>query len=153
VLFIPYSFHGNPPLPFTSSISKSTDQLLHNMKTMLFRKLLFVATLSSLLAMDSACLAFEVGQLQGRVPIGPSHNGKICIVRAHGKQKDDTPQILEAFKDCNNGGTVVFPRDQNYWIATKLNPVIYDVTVDWEGTWTVRTADLKFRVPIPVDFD
>jgi galacturan 1,4-alpha-galacturonidase len=31
----------------------------------------------------------------------------------------------------------VFPEDQNYWIGTKLNPVIYDVTVEWKGVWTV----------------
>lgn len=71
-------------------------------------------------------------------PAGPSHNGKTCTVHAHGDKKDDTPQILDAFNDCNNGGTVVFPEDQNYWIATKLNPVIYDVSIEWRGIWTVR---------------
>ncbi|KAF4618998.1 hypothetical protein G7Y89_g14851 [Cudoniella acicularis] len=72
----------------------------------------------------------------GPDPRSPSKNGKTCTVQALGGKKDDTPQILKAFADCNHGGTVVFPEDQNYWIATKLNPVIYDVTVDWKGTWT-----------------
>jgi galacturan 1,4-alpha-galacturonidase len=73
----------------------------------------------------------------GPPPKGPANNGKTCTVKALGNKKDDTPQILKAFKECNNGGTVVFPQNQNYWIATKLNPVVYDVTVDWKGTWTV----------------
>jgi galacturan 1,4-alpha-galacturonidase len=73
----------------------------------------------------------------GRAPIGPFSNGKTCTVKALGHQRDDTPQILKAFAECNHGGTVVFPEDQNYWIGTKLNPVIYDVTVDWKGIWTV----------------
>lgn len=73
----------------------------------------------------------------GTPPTGPSHNGKTCTVKALGNKKDDTPQILAAFSACNNGGTVVFPEDQNYWIGTKLNPIIYDVTVEWRGVWTV----------------
>jgi len=55
---------------------------------------------------------------------------------ALGNQTDDTPNILNAFSECNNGGKVVFPEDQNYWIGTKLNPIISDVTVDWKGIWT-----------------
>jgi len=55
-----------------------------------------------------------------------------------------TLQILKAFKECNNnGGTVVFPQNQNYWIATKLNPVVYGVTVDCKGTWTVRNFSIS----------
>jgi galacturan 1,4-alpha-galacturonidase len=61
-----------------------------------------------------------------------------CVVTANGNKKDDVPNILQAFKDCGNGGTVVFPEDQNYWIATRLNPVVNDVTVEWRGQWTVR---------------
>jgi galacturan 1,4-alpha-galacturonidase len=63
-------------------------------------------------------------------PRSPSHNGKTCTAHAYGNQKDDIPQILDAFNDCNDGGRVVFPEDQHYWIATKLNPVIYDVSIE-----------------------
>jgi galacturan 1,4-alpha-galacturonidase len=77
-------------------------------------------------------------------PRSPSYNGKTCTVYAYGNQKDDTPQILNAFNDCNNGGTVVFPENQNYWIATKLNPVIYDVSIEWRGIWTVRLVWIMF---------
>lgn len=91
----------------------------------------------------------ESWQLGPPAPAGPAHNGNTCTVYSHGNKIDDTPQILQAFKDCNNGGKVVFPNNQNYWIATKLNPVIYDVTVEWKGTWTVRihsrnTAEFDF---------
>jgi galacturan 1,4-alpha-galacturonidase len=73
---------------------------------------------------------------KGPQPLQPSQNGKTCTLRALGNQTDDTPQILKAFQECNNGGNVVFPQGQNYWIASRLNPVIYDVTIDWHGVWT-----------------
>lgn len=73
----------------------------------------------------------------GPSPKGPVNPGKTCTVQALGNQVDDTPQILKAFEECNNGGIVVFPEDQNYWIGTKLNLVIQDITIEWKGTWTV----------------
>jgi galacturan 1,4-alpha-galacturonidase len=85
----------------------------------------------------AACLTLSTASPWGAPPSGPSNNGKTCTVKALGNSRDDTPQILAAFADCNNGGTVVFPEGENYWIATKLNPVIYDVTIEWKGIWTV----------------
>jgi galacturan 1,4-alpha-galacturonidase len=84
----------------------------------------------------------------GPPPKGPANNGQICTVKALGNKKDDTPQILKAFEKCNNGGTVVFPESENYWIGTKLNPIISDVTVDWKGVWTVwvATSDLTWGI-------
>ncbi|KAJ5919448.1 hypothetical protein N7466_010391 [Penicillium verhagenii] len=70
-------------------------------------------------------------------------SGNICTVKARGNRKDDVPNILEAFKKCNNGGTVVFPEDQSYWIATRLNPVLNDVTIEWRGKWTF-SDDLSY---------
>lgn len=69
-------------------------------------------------------------------PTTPLQSGKVCTVLAHGNQTDDTPQILSAFESCNNGGTVVFPASENYWIATRLNPILQDVSVEWAGVWT-----------------
>jgi hypothetical protein len=66
-------------------------------------------------------------------PKSPTNNSKTCTVKALGKKKDDTPQILKAFKDCNNGGTVLFSEKENYWTGSRLNPVIYGVTVEWKG--------------------
>ena len=65
--------------------------------------------------------------------------GSTCTVTANGNRTDDVPNILQAFSQCNNGGTVVFPEDQSYWIATKLNPVLQDVTIEWSGQWTVES--------------
>lgn len=96
--------------------------------------------MKSILAI-SFCSTFITSVLSspwGPAPKAPAKHGKTCTVKALGGEKDDTPQILKAFEECNNGGTVVFPEDQNYWIATKLNPVIHDVTVEWKGIWTVR---------------
>ncbi|KAJ5728204.1 hypothetical protein N7493_004534 [Penicillium malachiteum] len=67
----------------------------------------------------------------------------VCTVKARGNKKDDTPNILNAFEKCSGGGTVVFPEDQSYWIATRLNPVIHDVTVEWRGKWTF-SDDLSY---------
>lgn len=70
-------------------------------------------------------------------PRSPAASGKTCTLIPKGAGQDDVPQILEAFEECNNGGTVVFPENSTFYIATVLNPVIYDVTVDWKGTWLV----------------
>ena len=70
-------------------------------------------------------------------PKRSSSSGKTCTVYALGDREDDTPQILAAFKNCNNGGTVIFPEGQNYWISTKLNLALH-VSIEWKGIWTVR---------------
>jgi galacturan 1,4-alpha-galacturonidase len=75
----------------------------------------------------------------GRDPRGPSKNGKQCTVKALGSERDDVPNILRAFDECNNGGTVIFPEDQNYWIAQRLNPVLHDVYIEWRGVWTLSS--------------
>jgi len=98
--------------------------------------MLSIVTYVSVAAFASLSFASAIGPF-GPPPTGPAKNGKICTVTALGNNTDDTPQILKAFEDCNDGGTVSFPEDQNYWIGTRLNPVIYDVTIDWKGTWTV----------------
>lgn len=61
----------------------------------------------------------------------------VCTVKANGKQKDDVPNLLRAFNECGNGGTIIFPEDQSYWIGARLNPVLNDVSVQWRGKWTV----------------
>lgn len=70
-------------------------------------------------------------------PRSPATSGKTCTLTPLGSGRDDVPQILEAFEDCNNGGTVVFPENSTFYIAQKLNPVINDVKIDWKGTWLV----------------
>lgn len=93
--------------------------------------------LTRLLEVLATSLTLVSAHPGGIAPVRPSSNGKICTFKACGNKTDDTPRILKAFKDCNHGGTVTFPADQNYWIGTKMNPVIHDVTIEWGGTWTV----------------
>ncbi|KAI0419579.1 polygalacturonase [Xylaria grammica] len=49
---------------------------------------------------------------------------KSCSVTALGSGEDDAPQILDAFHECNNGGTVVL--DGNYTISTALDLTFLD---------------------------
>ena len=66
-----------------------------------------------------------------------------CTVTPLGNDADDTPQILQAFEQCGRGGTVVFPEGKTYNIATKLNPVLKDCTIEWRGTW-LFSSDLDY---------
>ncbi|KAH7070317.1 putative galacturan 1,4-alpha-galacturonidase C [Paraphoma chrysanthemicola] len=64
-------------------------------------------------------------------------NGRLqCTVHANGNQNDDVPNILSAFKACGKGGDIVFPKGEDYYIATRLNPVVNDVRIHWHGQWT-----------------
>lgn len=63
--------------------------------------------------------------------VGPYHPGKLtssspkrtktCVVKSNGKGKDDSKNILKSIKECNNGGHVVFPKDQHFTIGTALD--------------------------------
>jgi len=81
----------------------------------------------------------------GLNPVRPRSNGNRCEVRARGNRQDDVPNILEAFKQCNGGGTVVFPEGENCWIAQRLNPILNDVTVEWKGVWTLSDNPTYWR--------
>jgi galacturan 1,4-alpha-galacturonidase len=63
-----------------------------------------------------------------------------CTVLANGGTTNDVPNILKAFSKCGNGGNIVFPEGQNYYIASKLNPVVSDVDINWGGIWTVSNT-------------
>lgn len=73
---------------------------------------------------------------------GVSQNGSVCTVTALGGNQDDVPNILDAFSRCGTDGTIVFPEGQNYSIATRLNPVVNNVTIEWRGVWTVCRAGI-----------
>lgn len=66
-----------------------------------------------------------------------SRNGRPTCTVHPGKTNatDDVPTILKAFKNCNNGGNIVFPAGNTYHINSRLNPVLNDVTIDWHGEW------------------
>lgn len=68
-------------------------------------------------------------------PRSPASSGHNCTVVPLGDEQDDVPQILAAFEECDDGGTVIFPEGETFYIATRLNPVLHDVTIEWRGTW------------------
>ena len=80
---------------------------------------------------------WPVSSLAGGVTTSTGSDGRsTCTVTANGNQQDDVPNILNAFDTCGNGGTIIFPEDQNFWIATKLNPILHDAVIEWRGQWT-----------------
>ena len=47
---------------------------------------------------------------------------KTCEVKTHGDMKtDDSPYIMDALQECNDGGKVVFPAEKTYVIGTAMN--------------------------------
>lgn len=71
-------------------------------------------------------------------------NGRLqCTVHANGNQTDDVPNILESFMTCGNGGDIVFPETEDYYIASRLNPTVNDVRIHWHGQWTF-SPDLTY---------
>jgi galacturan 1,4-alpha-galacturonidase len=83
----------------------------------------------------------------GRDPVLPRRTSKTCTVQALGNRQDDVPNILKAFAECNNGGKIIFPEGQNYWIAQRLNPVLHDVTIEWRGVWSLSDNLTYWRNP------
>jgi galacturan 1,4-alpha-galacturonidase len=75
--------------------------------------------------------------LGGGVNVTTEDKIQTCTVFANGNHKDDVPHIMQAFKTCGTDGIVVFPEDQTYWIATRLNPVLSNVEIQWKGLWQV----------------
>ncbi|KAH8723772.1 pectin lyase fold/virulence factor [Phaeosphaeriaceae sp. PMI808] len=78
-------------------------------------------------------------------PIAPHHPGKpfsaspdrtkICVLQAIGNGSDDSANILDAIKQCNNGGHVVFPKGQKFTIGTALDLTFLNhIDLDIQGT-------------------
>ena len=62
---------------------------------------------------------------------------KSCTVLPYGDERNDVPNIREAFDICGKDGTIVFPEENNYWIAEKLHVTLDNSKVEWRGEWTV----------------
>ncbi|KAL3449225.1 pectin lyase fold/virulence factor [Aspergillus insuetus] len=75
------------------------------------------------------------GSTTATLDISSNHGHKTCVVKPRGDQKNDVPNILRAFRKCNNGGRIIFPEGETYWIAERLNPHVRDITIEWKGTW------------------
>ncbi|KAF4555574.1 Galacturan 1,4-alpha-galacturonidase C-like protein [Elsinoe fawcettii] len=87
-----------------------------------------------LLSTLGAAVASPFGH--GGVKVDNHGHRKCCTVYAHGGNVSDVDNIVKAFDTCGHGGRIVFPEDQNYFIASKLNPVVKDVEIEWRGIWT-----------------
>lgn len=65
-----------------------------------------------------------------------------CTVTGNGNNTNDVPILKEAFQTCGKHGGITFPKDQNFWIAEKFNPIVDDVHIQWYGKWTVSPPKL-----------
>lgn len=114
------------------------------------RNLLAVAGLCGLAAANSGVDESDEGSIH------------VCTVYPRGGTLDDTPNIVKAFNICGNNGKIVFPEGkqsepkilhrlednifgsgETYWIATKLNPVVNNVIIEWRGVWQY-SSDLSY---------
>ena len=95
-----------------------------------------MAQMLSWILLSLACVSHVLAQ---RFTIRHNNGQTECEVIAAGNKIDDTTTILKAFRECNNGGKVIFPEGQNYWIATRLNPQLNNIKIEWRGQWTVRS--------------
>jgi galacturan 1,4-alpha-galacturonidase len=79
---------------------------------------------------------YEIGPHHPGKPFPPSPaRTKTCIVKAKGKGKDDSKNIMKAIKSCNNGGHVVFPKDKEFTIGTALDlTFLKHIDLDIQGT-------------------
>lgn len=93
----------------------------------------------TLLAVSLTDAIVSAGIEQAILPNGRQQ----CTVHANGNQTDDVPNILKAFATCGEGGDIVFPENEDYYIATRLNPTVNDVQIHWHGQWTF-SPDLTY---------
>ncbi|KAH7092516.1 pectin lyase fold/virulence factor [Paraphoma chrysanthemicola] len=68
------------------------------------------------------------------IPTSPERT-KTCVLKAQGNGTDDSANILKAIKKCNNGGHVIFPKDQKFTIGTALDlTFLKHIDLDIQGT-------------------
>lgn len=69
---------------------------------------------------------------------------KTCAVKSSGG--DDAANIVDAFNNCNNGGTVEFTKGTTYNLKSVVSvEKLQDVTVKFEGTINLPTYNTKFE--------
>lgn len=65
---------------------------------------------------------FKIGPYQPCRPIPPSPpRTRTCVVKANADGSDDSANILAALHECNNGGHVIFTKNEKYIIGTALD--------------------------------
>ncbi|KAI0452400.1 putative galacturan 1,4-alpha-galacturonidase C [Xylaria acuta] len=84
-----------------------------------------------------AVLVALLGQTRaGGVSVHYVHGRPHCTVTSNGNNTNDVPILKQAFRICGKHGNIIFPKDQDFWIAEKFNPVVDDVRIRWNGKWT-----------------
>ncbi|KAK3392735.1 exopolygalacturonase [Podospora didyma] len=71
-----------------------------------------------------------------RVPFpNPPSRKRLCVVRTHGDGiTDDSQYILSAFRECNDGGHVLFPRENTYIVGTAMDwTFLRHIDIDIQG--------------------
>ncbi|KAI8137320.1 pectin lyase fold/virulence factor [Fennellomyces sp. T-0311] len=69
---------------------------------------------------------------------------KTCTVQQSGS--DDASNIVSAFKSCNKGGTVKFPKGKTYNLKSVVTiEDLQDVTVDFQSTINLPSYNTKFQ--------
>lgn len=75
----------------------------------------------------------------------PTKSRKTCTVETYSNGTDDAPAILAAFKECGNGGNVVF-LNETYYVNSVMNTTgLCDCEVDLYGTLLVRSSPNQSR--------
>ncbi|CAE7030548.1 Exopolygalacturonase [Pyrenophora teres f. teres] len=111
-------------------------------------EVLACALLQASIAFSTPLDARDVKVVASKRPSHPAHpyhpkktcpesppRSKTCNVQARGNGKDDSKNILKAIKNCNNGGHVVFPKDQHFTIGTALDlTFLNNIDLDIQGT-------------------
>jgi galacturan 1,4-alpha-galacturonidase len=73
---------------------------------------------------------------QPRLPIpNPPKRHKVCVVETNGDGvTDDSEHILTAFHECNDGGHVLFSKDETYTIGTAMDwTFLKHIDIDIQG--------------------
>ena len=77
----------------------------------------------------------SLGSLPNGAALTSPARTRTCYVQTHDDLvTDDSEYILQALKDCNNGGHVVFPKDSTYLIGTALDlTFLQSIDIDIQG--------------------
>lgn len=70
--------------------------------------------------------------------------GSTCVVKPTGG--DDASAIVKAFQNCKSGGTVSFPKGNNYNLKSLIEiEGLKNVKIDFQGKITLSGFDKKFK--------
>ncbi|KAK7917752.1 hypothetical protein PG985_011360 [Apiospora marii] len=69
------------------------------------------------------------------IVVQPPPRCKTCFINSHGDgMTDDSPAILDAFSQCNDGGRAVFSQNQTYVIGTAMDwTFLSHIDIDIQG--------------------